>query len=1494
MKKITLLLGVLIFLITGKLSAQQLLHYWNFNDISSEAAVLTVSYSVVSGAAITNIAGPNSSVNLSATGQNFDIQNLNARNGDDALSHLRFNAPIGAALEFNLPTTGFQEAKIKFATRRSSTGAAADQYWYYSVDGTNFIPYDTIYPNAGDPTLESLDFDTIAAADNNPNFKLRVEFGNGGPTTGNHRFDNFTLDASPMPVLALVHYWNFNDASSEANVLAVSYSVVSGAAITNVAGPNSSVNLSATGQNFDIQNLNARNGDAALSHLRFNSPIGAALEYALPTTGYEKAKIKFATRRSSTGAAADQYWYYSVDGTNFIPYDTIFPFAGDPTLESLDFDTIAAVDNNPNFKLRVEFGNGGPTTGNHRFDNFTLDAYPIGGGDNIAPVATLLPSNGSVNVAIGINPTVSFNEAVRLLDNSILDNTNAATVVELRLNDEFGAIVPFTTTVSSNEITIIPDNPLNNNQQYYVALLANTIEDMSDNAITANQAIQFTTISVQTQFNVGDMVFVAYRMNATATEDEVALLTLVDIIPGTFINLTDAKYTTNAQPQCANGIVWTAPSTGCITAGTTIYIQTSALVANIGTVTGSGFGLSSSGDQVIVYTGTALNPNYITALTSIDWLVTNTSCSGSLSMIPAGLVDGISSLNTSSAPGNVSGNAVNAFYNGIQTGTPAQLRTEILNPTNWIAEAGGTAPQTWPAYNFPAPPTVSQATVVNSTTIQLIFNADLNTTSAEDVNNYTGIAGLISAVVTNNGTAIDTVTLTYSSSFNNSVSYTLTVNNIMDVNNLVMGCEYQFTFTYDTKIKFNQNFIVVEEDHGTLNLALTLENPSACSVDLVVLPAPYSTADASDFTLTTQKLTFTGASNTAQLVTIPIIDDVDDEQKAEYFVLVLRNETDCSINGDTLATIYIRDNDRVAPIPTNDIELNYVGSFDPSGSNSSTCEVVAYDPISKRLFATSAISGFLDIIDFSNPSTPVTINSVDMNSYGGITSVAVKNSVVAIASPNTNEQLNGSVVFLDTNGVFVNQVNVGALPDMITFTPDGTKVLTADEGQPNDAYSVDPEGSVSVIDITPGVANITQANVTVVDFTSFNSQEAALIASGVRKTKSTSTLSQDFEPEYITIDSTSSKAWVSLQENNAMAEINLQTLTVTEVWALGTKDYSFMGNGADVSNNNNEILIANWPVKGFYQPDAITTYQVAGVNYIITANEGDEKEYAGLNERTTVGAATYVLDPTAFPNADVLKKSYNLGRYRVSNLNGDIDNDGDYDEIYALGSRSFSIFNADTKTLVYDSGDDFEQYISSNPTYSPIFNANHEDNTRKGRSHTKGPEPEGVTVAKINNKTFAFVSLERVGGVMVYDVTNPNDVKFVDYKNSRSVSAYTGDHGPETMVFIPSTTSPDGKNYVIVANEISGTLTIFEVVNNLPTSVETPQTKSLRFNIFPNPSNQNIVFFNRKATVDVIDISGRIVFSGKEQLTLDVSNYKNGVYFVKTNDGEISRLVVNK
>ncbi len=692
-------------------------------------------------------------------------------------------------------------------------------------------------------------------------------------------------------------------------------------------------------------------------------------------------------------------------------------------------------------------------------------------------------------------------------------------------------------------------------------------------------------------------------------------------------------------------------------------------------------------------------------------------------------------------------------------------------------------------------------------------------------------------------------------------------------------------------VSFASDFIVVNENAGTLNFVINLQNPSAGSVNLVVKGAPFSTADVDDFTLATQTLEFTSASATTQTISIPIIDDTAEEQQAEYFVLTLENPVGVTISGESVATIYIKDNDRVAKIPSEEIELVYVRSFDPSDNNTSTCEIVVHDPISQRLFTTSAVAGFLDIIDFENPLEPEVIASIDMNPYGGVTSVAVKNGIVAVASPNDNEQLDGSVVFFDTNGNFQKQVTVGALPDNISFTNDGTKVLTANEGQPNTDYSVDPEGSISIIDISGGIPALQQSNVTTLLFTDYNTQETTLIASGVRKLKRSSTLSQDFEPEFITSSSDSKKAWATLQENNAIAEINLETKTINSVWALGTKDMSLPGNGFDVSDNNGQILIANWPVKSYYIPDAVANYSVNGTNYIVTANEGDEKEYDGFEERTTIGAGSYILDPAIYPNAQVLKESFNAGRLRVTNLNGNTDSDSDFEQIYSVGSRSFSIFNADTKEIVYDSGDDFEMYTSTAPSINPIFNSDHEANGLKNRSRSKGPEPEGVTLAAIGGKTFAFISLERIGGVMVYDVTNPLSVTFVDYKNNRSVSAYDGDHGPEGITFVSASDSPDGKPYIIVANEISGTLTIFEVNTSLLSNGEfnpTPKT----FVLFPNPAKDGIVYFNRQADIEIYDFSGKLIRSAKNAFTINTSEMATGLYLVKTNEGLVKKLVV--
>jgi hypothetical protein len=247
----------------------------------------------------------------------------------------------------------------------------------------------------------------------------------------------------------------------------------------------------------------------------------------------------------------------------------------------------------------------------------------------------------------------------------------------------------------------------------------------------------------------------------------------------------------------------------------------------------------------------------------------------------------------------------------------------------------------------------------------------------------------------------------------------------------------------------------------------------------------------------------------------------------------------------------------------------------------------------------------------------------------------------------------------------------------------------------------------------------------------------------------------------------------------------------------------------DASDQGSDIHIAQWPVKGVYMPDALANFNIGGQNYIITANEGDAREYNAYSEIKRISDATYILDSVRFPNRHELKA--NLGRLNITTASGDTDGDGDFDEIHTFGSRSVSIFNATTGALVWDGGSDMEWLIAKHPTLAPIFNASNANNTRKNRSDDKGPEPEGVATAKIGNNTYAFVALERIGGCMVYDVTNPAAPVFQDYKNTRNTASYGGDNGAEGIIHVPSSESPDGQDWLILANEVSSTLSIYKL-----------------------------------------------------------------------------------
>ena len=500
-----------------------------------------------------------------------------------------------------------------------------------------------------------------------------------------------------------------------------------------------------------------------------------------------------------------------------------------------------------------------------------------------------------------------------------------------------------------------------------------------------------------------------------------------------------------------------------------------------------------------------------------------------------------------------------------------------------------------------------------------------------------------------------------------------------------------------------------------------------------------------------------------------------------------------------------------APVdPADTVSLQEISTYATGLFDESAAEISAFDPKTQRLFVVNANSGRIDVLDVGQGLTGNT--DIDLSAHGaGANSVAFNNDVLAVAVEDYDKQGPGKVVFFNAEGTLLNSVDVGALPDMLTFTPDGTKVLVANEGEPNDDYTNDPEGSVSVIDISGGIG---AATVTTAGFTAFNDEAAALMEKGVRIFGPDASLAQDMEPEYITVSPDSATAWISCQENNAIAQLDLATDTITAIFPLGFKDHTLPGNGMDVSNKDDGINIATWPVLGMYLPDAIASFKINGTVYLISANEGDSRDYDGFSEEARVGDVT--LDETAFSNAATLQMTENLGRLKITSTLGDTDGDGDFDQLYSYGARSFSIWKPtpDGMALIFDSGDSFEQIIAAQ--MPELFNASNDDNEADDRSDDKGPEPEGVTVGVIQGHTYAFIGLERVGGIMVYDISDPASPQFIEYVNNRDVSGdpesgTAGDLGPEGLLFIPAHESPTGTPLLMVTSEVSGTTTMYEI-----------------------------------------------------------------------------------
>lgn len=469
----------------------------------------------------------------------------------------------------------------------------------------------------------------------------------------------------------------------------------------------------------------------------------------------------------------------------------------------------------------------------------------------------------------------------------------------------------------------------------------------------------------------------------------------------------------------------------------------------------------------------------------------------------------------------------------------------------------------------------------------------------------------------------------------------------------------------------------------------------------------------------------------------------------------------------------------------------------------------------------------------------ITLVADDVNdagfTAGGVQSLDVHGNLLAIAVRAATKTDPGMVAFyrLDATGQasYLRKVSVGALPDGLAFSPDGKWLVVANEAELSDGFAddgIDPEGSISVIAVTDGVPAETASTLGFAEFNVGGTRHAELPA-GLRIGRPGASIAQDLEPEFVTVDEDSRRAYVSLQENNGIAVVDLSGATprLESILALGFKDHGLSSNALAASDRyagKNAVDHTTVPtltsyanVLGVYMPDSIAAFTVAGRTYLLTANEGDDRNDF-LAEEETARVKDLVLDPTVFPNAAALQTDAVLGRLTVMAQHadgryGDTDGDGDYDRLFVLGGRSFSIVDATSGAEVFDSGDDLERLV-----YQSIEDET--DSARRlaliqasqvlGRLDNKGPEPEGVVTGRVGDQLYAFVGMERSSAIAMFRITDPAAPVFVQMvRNSTDLT--DGDISPEGLKFVPADVSPTGKALLLVGHEVSGSLAVYQL-----------------------------------------------------------------------------------
>lgn len=473
-------------------------------------------------------------------------------------------------------------------------------------------------------------------------------------------------------------------------------------------------------------------------------------------------------------------------------------------------------------------------------------------------------------------------------------------------------------------------------------------------------------------------------------------------------------------------------------------------------------------------------------------------------------------------------------------------------------------------------------------------------------------------------------------------------------------------------------------------------------------------------------------------------------------------------------------------IPFKFSSIEKIGGFWSGGA-----EIVAYE--NAKIYLSNNHQKSVDVLSLNSNGSLELAQSIDISAYGdSIQSVDIKNNLIAAAvgvndKEDSSKHLEGKVVLFNGDGSFNSAYTVGHLPDMLTFSKEGDKIFVANEGEPNGRYDYDPKGSVSIIDLQ-------NHNTTTVDFSGVDIPEDVRI-------KPDTAPELDLEPEFITV--VGDKAYVTLQENNAIGVIDIPNKKVEKLLALGYKEHFAVTNKIDIEEDG-LIRFGNYKnLYGMYQPDTIDSFEIGGVSYLVTANEGDGREYTYEENGTEYTSYTDEAKIEKLQLDTVIRDTYaNDNDLKVATDLGDTNKDGYYEFLYAFGARSFSIWREDGQ-LIWDSADLLAELTAS---FEPEF-FNQDGGVMDGRSGNKGVEPEALVVGQIQDQFYAFVGLERQNAIVVFNITDPFAPVFQQYL----ITHKDGDLSPEGMTFVKAEDSPTNNALLIVAFEESGTTAIYEV-----------------------------------------------------------------------------------